>query len=419
MHAFAVNLRRLLGAMVRQGRELRLQQTASSLTLLTLLAVVPMVALGLLVLTALPAFESMRGDLQRYLETHLFLPSFSDAVVRSINRFVGAADRLSTIGTAAFLATGLGAMLTIDRTLNGIWQTLRPRPLWQRLVLYWALLTLGPILLAAAITLQLKVQSHLQSVAPLTQALSAVLPTALSILVLTLLYRLAPNERVRWLHAVAGAALAVVLLNGLMRLLGFYVTRFPTYTLVYGAFAALPLFLLWLFAVWMSVLTGALFAANLRFWGMRGVGLMRGGPAAQFDRTLTVLRALLEAGNMPQHSAQLRAAFSADAQAADRMAAQLADQGYLVRVWPASGAAGALGVWDEYWLAGPGLRTMTLRPVFERLWYGRTEASSGRSAVPHAPEAPQASAQRLHSGLTTLDPGSTELDRPLGEWLIG
>jgi hypothetical protein len=122
---------------------------------------------------------------------------------------------------------------------------------------------------------------------------------------------------------------------------------------------------------------------------------------------------------MPLHSAQLRAAFSADAQAADRMAAQLADQGYLVRVWPASGAAGALGVWDEYWLAGPGLRTMTLRPVFERLWYGRTEASSGRSAVPHAPEAPQASAQRLHSRLTTLDPGSTELDRPLGEWLIG
>ena len=111
MHAFAANVRRLLGAMVRQGRELRLQQTASSLTLLTLLAVVPMVALGLLVLTALPAFESMRGDLQRYLETHLFLPSFSDAVVRSINRFVGAADRLSTIGTAAFFATGLGAML--------------------------------------------------------------------------------------------------------------------------------------------------------------------------------------------------------------------------------------------------------------------------------------------------------------------
>jgi membrane protein len=181
MQAFAANLRRLLGAMVRQGRDLRLQQTASSLTLLTLLAIVPMAALGLLVLTALPAFESMRGDLQRYLETHLFLPSFSDAVVRNINRFVGAADRLSTIGTAAFLATGLGAMLTVDRTLNGIWQTLRPRPLWQRLMLYWTLLTLGPILLAAAITLQLKVQSHLQGVAPLTKLLSAVLPTALGV----------------------------------------------------------------------------------------------------------------------------------------------------------------------------------------------------------------------------------------------
>jgi membrane protein len=188
----------------------------------------------------------------------------------------------------------------------------------------------------------------------------------------------------------------MVLLNGLMRLLGFYITRFPTYTLVYGAFAALPLFLLWLFAVWMSVLTGALFAANLRFWGLRGVGLMRGGPAAQFDRTLTVLRALLQAGNMPLHSAQLRTEFGADAQAADRMAAQLADQGYLVRVWPASGAAGALGVWDEYWLAGPGLRTMTLRPIFERLWYGRPRAEP-----------------------LILDPGSAELDRPLGEWLVG
>ena len=407
MQAFIANMRRFLGAMVRQARELRLQQTASSLTLLTLLAIVPMAALGLLVLSALPAFEAMRGDLEKYLETHLFLPSFSNAVVRSINGFLGAADRLSALGTAVFLATGLSAMLTIDSTLNRIWNTLRPRPLWQRLMLYWTLLTLGPVLLAAAITLQFKVQASLSGAPTMTATLAAVLPVLLGIAALALLYRLAPNEPVRWVHALAGAILGMLLLNVLGRLLAVYITRFPTYTLVYGAFAALPLFLIWLFSVWMSVLIGALLAANLRYWGLRSPGHAYRRPAERFDRAVQVLTDVVRSGDTPLPCAGLRSRFGGDAQAADLIASLLVDQGYLVRVWPSGGASGPMGVWDEYWLGAPGLSDRTLRPLFEHLWQGQSSKRRARG-VP-GPWDTQTGVQ--------IDAGGDQLDRPIGELL--
>ncbi|HMS79865.1 MAG TPA: YihY family inner membrane protein [Burkholderiaceae bacterium] len=258
MRDFAANLRLLLASMSRQAGELRLPQTASSLTLLTLMAVVPMAAVALLGLTASPAFSTMRARVQRFVADNLFLPSFSETVTGYIEDFVGAANQLSVIGTVLFLATAMTAMLTIDRTLNGIWRTSRPRPLAQRLALYWGLLTVGPVLLGAALGLQGRVAERLVDASFAVELIARLLPPALGIGTLTLLYRLAPNVRVRGAHALFGALVAAVLLDLLRRLLGVYVERFPSYTVVYGAFAALPLLLLWLFAIWMSVLGGAL-----------------------------------------------------------------------------------------------------------------------------------------------------------------
>jgi len=384
MHAFAANLRQLVVAMARQAGELRLSQTASSLTVLSLMAIVPIAAVGLLLLTALPAFQSVHSNLQRFIENNLFLPSISATVIGVVNQFVASAERLSLIGTIFFFATALSAMLTIDATLNGIWRTARPRPLWQRLALYWSMLTLGPVLVGAVITLQLRLRTELGSAIGVREVMAVVTsvgPAVIGILALALLYRLAPNDRVRGWHALAGASLATGLLAALNIGLGTWIRLFPTHTLVYGAFATLPIFLTWLFAAWMSVLVGALLAANLRFWGLSLGQPHRVTPASEFDRQVNILRDILNARPQQAESARFRAAFDGNAQAADRVAAILSAQGYIVRVWPVTAGNGVAGVWDEVWLAAPGLEAMTLRPLFDRIWAASDAVSASDSAL--------------------------------------
>ena len=400
MRDFAANLRLLLASMSRQAGELRLPQTASSLTLLTLMAVVPMAAVALLVLTASPAFSTMRARVQRFVADNLFLPSFSETVTGYIEDFVGAANQLSVIGTVLFLATAMTAMLTIDRTLNGIWRTSRPRPLAQRLALYWGLLTVGPVLLGAALGLQGRVAERLVDASFAVELIARLLPPALGIGTLTLLYRLAPNVRVRGAHALFGALVAAVLLDLLRRLLGVYVERFPSYTVVYGAFAALPLLLLWLFAIWMSVLGGALVAANLRFWGVPLGPPHAATPEAEFDRMVRVVGEIVRSAPHRVPSARFRPDFDGDALAADRVATLLAEHGYLVRMWPVTTDGGPAGVWDEYWLPTPALPGLTLRPLFERVWVGDPKRRARGAARRPA-----------------CDPGGPLLARPVGEVL--
>jgi len=393
------HLRQLVAAMARQADELRLEQTASSLTLLTLLALVPMVALGLLVFSALPAFEPLRADLERFLAGNLFVPSFAETVGQHINAFVASAERLSALGTAVFFGTALSAMLTIDQTLNGIWRTPRPRPLAQRLALYWALLTLGPVLLGAALALQVQVAARLPGDGRVFGWFAGVLPSLLGVGGFTLLFRLAPNEPVRWRHALAGGLLTALLLMALNRLLALYLAHFTSYTVIYGAFAALPLLLAWLFAVWMSVLLGALLAAHLRFWGLPFDPLLRPTPQVEFDRLVRVLGELVRCAPRALPVARLRAEFGGDAREADRVATLLAAQGYAVRVWPVSPRGGARGVWDECWLPTAELPGLTLRPLFERLWRG-APATLGANGTGTAPG---------------FDPGGALLARPLAE----
>jgi len=400
MHEFFANLRMLLRAMRRQAFELKLQQTASSLTLLTLGAIVPIAAVGLMLITALPAFESMRIDIERFLATNLFLPSFSATIIRYLNQFLAAADKLSAIGTVAFCATAITSMLTIDRTLNQIWRTPRPRPLAQRMTLYWTLLTVGPVLLGGALALQTMLVTRVRAVTGMVDVLGGWLPAVLGIGALSMLYWLAPNDRVRWRHALVGALVCVGLLAFLNLLLGHYFTRFPSHTIVYGAFAALPLFLLWLFAVWMSILIGALVAANVRFWGV-SLGHPHGAtPSAEFERMVRILSAIVQESPRPVPSERFRAEFDADAKAADQVAALLASQGYLMRVWPVGADGGSASVWDEYWLPAAGLPDKTLRPLFDRVW----SLQAGRVT----------SLDRQATGLT-IDPGSPLLERPLSD----
>lgn len=374
----AQRARAFLRELARKGRRLRLPQTAASLAFLSLLALVPLFTIAVSLLGALPVLSQPRAALLDFLASNLFLPSFSATLVRYLDQFAAKVSELSVVGAAAFLATAFSALLTIDKTLNQIWATSRPRSLARRLTIYWTFLTLGPLMVAVSAAVNGIVVSELFGAARLRhveRVWLSLLPWLMSVGGLTLLYRIVPGAPVRWREAVAGALVAAVGLDLLKRLLALQVAKLPTYTVVYGAFAALPLFLIWLFALWLTVLAGALVAASIPEWGRPGASDAPTGAAVAFARAAAVLRTLAGAAARGQATiapADCEALSALDAASVEATAALLVELGYLDRYWrlgDPAGPDGGRGVWDERWALSPGAATKTLRPLFDRIWH--------------------------------------------------
>lgn len=389
----------LARAMVRAGRRLQIVALASSLAFLTLFAIVPVATAMLLVLASVPAFAELRDQFQAFLAQNFLLPSVADAVMGHINDFAAAAGRLSLVGIAVFLATAVSTMLTVDHTLNEIWNSPAPRPIIYRLLIYWAALTLGPLALAALVAMRLDEMINAYGGSALRAPVW--LPWLITTSLLALFFRVVPNRPVRFVHALAGGVLAGALLEALKWLMQFYITAFPTYQAVYGAFSVLPVLLLWLFSAWLSVLVGALLAANLGYPELPGSATR---PAEEFERGRTVIERLVGAAREGRALpvASLREAMQNNAEMTNRVGQGLARLGYLARVTPtARGRAGdesleegaggwtsAEGdfvgrspdrIWREHWMASPGLATMSLRPLHDEIWQrGRIEANPGR-----------------------------------------
>src|SRR6185436_3426341 len=156
-------------------REDRLGLSASSLTFTTTIALVPFFTVALALFTAFPIFGKLQANLQTWLVQSLVPESISRQVLGYLTQFAGKASRLGSVGLAALLVTALALVLTIDRTLNGIWRVKRPRPLAQRVLIYWAVMTLGPLLLGASVS----VSSYLLSA---SRGLVSAMPGALQVL---------------------------------------------------------------------------------------------------------------------------------------------------------------------------------------------------------------------------------------------
>lgn len=386
---FLRRARELALSIAHQGAHLRLPQTAASLAFLSLLALVPVFTIAVSLLGALPMLSGLREALLKFLAANLFLPSFSDTLVRYLNQFAAKASELSLLGALMFFATVFSALLTLDHSLNQIWGTERPRPLTRRLTVYWTFLTLGPPLLAGTVLVNGVIVSELfggTALREVERAWLSLVPWLTTIGGLTLLYRLVPNAPVRWRDALIGAVAAALLLEMLKRGLGFQVARLPTYTIVYGTFAALPLFLVWLFMLWLTVLAGALLAANLPSWGSGAGSMLAPSAARRFEICAAVLDALVRAVRARQPAVQvdrLRTIFGGDAARASETARLLLELGYLQRLWrvgPRESGDAERAVWDETWMLSPEAHAMTLRPLFERLWRG--ESRTGRPAAP-------------------------------------
>ena len=284
-------------------REDHMGLTASSLTFTTSIALVPFFTVALAIFTAFPMFSKLQGALQSWLVKSLIPDNIARQVLGYLTQFSTQASKLGGAGLAVLLVSAIALILTIDRTLNSIWRVKTPRPLSQRVLIYWGALTLGPLVLAAS----LAVTSYVLSI---SSGLVGVMPTGLRFLLdvaqfllvalgMTALYRYVPNTYVKWGHACSGGLFVAAGLELAKKAVGIYLGAVPTYSMVYGAFATLPILLIWIYVSWVIVLMGAVIAAYLPSL-LAGVSRRGGGHGWVFQLALEVLQQLHEARSTPQ-----------------------------------------------------------------------------------------------------------------------
>jgi len=254
-------------AVFRRFHEERALQTAGSLTYTTLLSLVPLFTVALAASTAFPVFDATIGALQQFLLEN-FLPEARgiDTIADQITSFTRNAGRLTAIGLAFFFVTAVLLMMTIDVSLNRLFRVQRQRPLLQQVLMYWAVLTLGPVLIGGSLsmtTFAVGASFGWLKLGHVADVVLGVLPFVFTCAALTLLYAVVPNRRVELNAALIGGILAGIAFEVAKRGFAAYLARFPTYTLIYGAFATIPIFLLWLYLSWVVVLAGATLTAML------------------------------------------------------------------------------------------------------------------------------------------------------------
>ena len=248
-------------------REDRLGLTASSLTFTTTIALVPLFTVALAIFSAFPMFGKLQGVLQKWLVESLVPDSIARQVLGYLTQFAGQANRLGFIGLVVLFGTALALILTVDRTLNAIWRVRRPRPLAQRLLLYWAAMTLGPLLLGGSVAMtSLAVSASRGVVGDLPGGVAFFLDLIQYVLLAAgtaALYYYVPNTSVRWSHAWLGGLFVSTAMDLAKRLLVLYLGKVPTYSVVYGTFSIVPILLVWIYLAWVIVLLGAVITAYL------------------------------------------------------------------------------------------------------------------------------------------------------------
>lgn len=289
-------------------REDRLGLTASSLTFTTTIALVPLLTVALALFTAFPMFAKFQDVLQKWLVESLIPDNIARQVLGYLTQFAGRAGRLGWAGLTVLFFTALGLVFTIDRTLNAIWRVRRARPWGQRLLVYWAAITLGPLLIAASLTITSYIVTASRGmVGGLPGGLRLLLDAVEFLLVaggLAATYHYVPNTRVKWGHAWAGALFAALALEGAKKLLTIYLKAVPTYSAVYGAFATVPILLVWIYVAWVIVLLGAVIAAYLPSL-LAGVARRSPGPGWRFQLALEMLQVLESVRQAPGHGLTL------------------------------------------------------------------------------------------------------------------
>ncbi|MGI9046760.1 MAG: YihY family inner membrane protein [Burkholderiales bacterium] len=273
----------------------RCPEIAGRLTFTALLALVPLITIALTVIAAFPVFNELSGQLKVFILSNLVPDSAGRVISTYTQQFADNAAKLTAVGIVFLAVTSIMLMITIDRALNTIWRVKRPRSVLSSVLIYWMLLTTGPVLIGASLSLTswiLSISMGIVGEVPGANfALLNLVPIVLTSLAFALIFLTVPNRHVRLLDALIGGIVAGLAFEVMKRGFAFYITQVPTYTLVYGTFASFPIFLVWIYLSWLVVLFGAVISAVLPYWRV-GAWRVKPVPGSRFFEALEILKIL-------------------------------------------------------------------------------------------------------------------------------
>ncbi len=329
-----------------------LTSKAASLSYTSITSAVPLLAVVLSLFTAFPIFNDFKYYLDKFLTDSLFPENISGQVLSYLNTFADAASGLTAVGSVFLVVTSIMLMMTIERALNQIFQVKKFRPILQRILIYWAILSLGPFALALSLWASATVLQEIigSEFSFLKSLLSFIVPVLFSGFLMSLLYFIVPNRRINFKDAMIGGFFTAIFAE-IMRL-GFtlYLSYFHTYTLIYGTFAILPIFLIWVYISWLLVLLGA-YIVSLMPQIRRGIITHDNLSGTRLLLAVNVLRALYE--NRKLHKiglseAQLLTLIPSSYDNINYVLETLNDLGYVMRSADGRGAIWALICDDSY-----------------------------------------------------------------------
>jgi len=363
-------------------REDRLGQAAGSLTFTTTIALVPLVTVALAVFTAFPMFSDFQAVLQRRLVESFVPDNISRQVLGYLTLFASKASRLGVVGVTALILSAITLVFTIDRTLNAIWRVRTRRPFAQSMLLYWTAITLGPLLMGASLVMMSQLIVVSRGLAADTLGNLRWFFSTLEFLLLawgvSALYRYVPYTQVRWSHALVGGVWVAAATEIARNVLAYYFGKMPTYSVVYGAFATVPILLVWIYLAWSIVLMGAVLVANLP--SLLG-GIARDGRSVgwRFQLALEVLQLLQLARTTDARGAslmQLCEDLKLDPLQLEEVLATLVDLDWIARLSESVDARHTHVQEARYvMLADP--HQTPLSPLMERLLLVRSAESQG------------------------------------------
>lgn len=231
---------------------------AGNLAYVSLLSLVPLVAVVFALFAAFPMFADISVQLRHFVFSN-FMPATGDIIQRYIEQFVANSNKMTAVGACGLILTSLLLMYAVDSALNTIWRSTRTRPKIYSFAVYWMILTLGPLLAGAS----LAISSYLLSLRWATGFNSVIdevlriFPLLLSWLSFWMLYSIVPIARVPVRDALIGSLVAAVLFELGKKGFALYITMFPSYQLIYGVLAVIPILFVWVYWTWCIVLLGA------------------------------------------------------------------------------------------------------------------------------------------------------------------
>jgi membrane protein len=283
------HLVRLIAARFSQDR---CAQMAATLTFTTLLAVVPALTVLLTVFSAFPAFADVAAAVQKFLAADMVPETGGKLVSFYFDQFSASAARLTVVSLMMLAATAVVLVISIDRALSTIWHVSRPRPVMQRVLIYWLVLTLGPLLVGGSLSLTTWMVAisvgYAAQVSWLGVIVLKITPILLTAPAFTFLFRVVPNRYVPMRHAVIGGVVSAFAFESMNSFFALYLAHLPSYSLVNAAFATIPVFLLWAYLSWICILLGGVIASSLSHW--RSMDRQQLDPMAHLYYALCMLR---------------------------------------------------------------------------------------------------------------------------------